>query len=384
MTLAARALLLGVIGVWLGCASACDGNGRRCRFSSDHAVYQSSSAELDDVELIRRGANVLALFSDASGLWARELDSHGLPRARARRLGERCDAGFAAAAARSGDASWLACGRRARTSDEQGAVTLYELRETLDERARFTPVGPQSHGVGVAQHGGAVNVSWQDAAVGGARIWYASTLRREPVVISDPDWFASAPGPFSTPARLLSLYAESHERDQRFDSRLRLLSAPDAHNAGAAQTVGQAHDGTPSPDLVLDEQGMWMMFRDRRKGRRKTGLYLSRLSPQGRQLGAAVRVGRADGVGRPRLCACLDGLVAATPRTFAGDYFVGVVHVDRALKRPSLEQQFYEDSHEFAQVAAACLGSRMLLLIAERGRIGGGRAALRSVGFTCN
>jgi hypothetical protein len=76
--------------------------------------------------------------------------------------------------------------------------------------------------------------------------------------------------------------------------------------------------------------------------------------------------------------------VAATPRTFAGDYFVGVVHVDRALSQPSLEQQFYEDSHEFGQVASACLGSRMLLLISERGRPGGGRAALRSVGFTCN
>jgi hypothetical protein len=101
-------------------------------------------------------------------------------------------------------------------------------------------------------------------------------------------------------------------------------------------------------------------------------------------MGPAVRVGRADGVGRPVLQRCLGGLVAATPRTFAGDYFVGVVHVDSALERLSAEQQFYEDSHEFAQVAAACQSSDVLLLIAERGRLGAGRATLHSATFTCD
>jgi hypothetical protein len=62
---------------------------------------------------------------------------------------------------------------------------------------------------------------------------------------------------------------------------------------------------------------------------------------------------------------------------------VGVVQVDPDLQTFSLEQQFYEDSHEFSQVAATCLDTRLLLLIAERGRLGGGRAALRSVGFSC-
>ena len=382
MIWAARALWISFIVLWVAGASACDARGRSCRFGSDHAVYQSASAELDAVELVPRGAGVLALFSDASGLYGRELDAHGLPRARAARLGERCDAGLAAAV--SGEALWLACARRAQPSDEEGAVSLYQLGIALEERARFSPVGPHSRGVSLAHHAGAVSVAWQDAAVGGARIWYASTARRAPVLLSDPGWFGSAPGLFSADKRVLALYAESQERNRSFDSRVRLLAGPESAGASTAQTVGQAHDGSPSPDLVAAQDGLWLAFRDRRKGRRKTGLYLSRLTPQGRQVGAAVRVGRADGVGRPRLCACLGGLVAATPRTFAGDYFVGVVHVDRALSQPSLEQQFYEDSHEFAQVASACLGSRMLLLISERGRPGGGRAALRSVGFTCN
>jgi hypothetical protein len=84
------------------------------------------------------------------------------------------------------------------------------------------------------------------------------------------------------------------------------------------------------------------------------------------------------------LRACLGGLVAATPRTFAGDYFIGVVHADESLRSLSGEQQFYEDSHEFAQVAVTCLGDSALLLIAERGRLGKSQAALRSVSFSCN
>jgi len=376
---AARALLARAASAWVLATVACDGSGRDCRFGSDHAVYRSASAELDDVALVTQRGAPLALFSDASGLYARELTEHGLPRARINRLAERCDAGLAAAV--SGESVWLACSRRAAASDAHGEVVLYELGAALQERGRFAPVGPQSHGVSVVAHAGALSVAWQDAAVGGARIWYASSARPEPVPLSDPAWFASAPGLFSTQGRLLALYAESQERGRSFDSRLRLL---DGVGTRTPHTVAQANDGAPSPDLVAAPDGLWLAFRDRRKGRRKTGLYLSRLTTQGRQVGGAVRVGRADGVGRPRLYSCLGGLVAATPRTFAGDYFVGVVHVDRALGQPSLEQQFYEDSREFAQVAAGCLGARMLLLIAERGRPEGGRAALRSVGFSCD
>jgi len=60
------------------------------------------------------------------------------------------------------------------------------------------------------------------------------------------------------------------------------------------------------------------------------------------------------------------------------------LRADPALRALSGEQQFYEDSHEFAQVASVCLRDRALLLIAERGKVGKGRAALRSVSFGCD
>jgi hypothetical protein len=252
----------------------------------------------------------------------------------------------------------------------------------LTERQQFAPVGDDSHGVALAVQGGRARVAWQDAALGGAQVRYAETGSVQSYVFSDLDWFASTPRLAASESRLIALWDEARQRADGVDSRIRMLDLSGRSRSGTGITVMEAHDASPGPAMVIDPKGgAWLAFRDRRKGRRKTGLYLSRVF--GGRTGEVVRVGRADGVGRPTLTACLSGLVAATPRTFAGDYFVGVVQVDPDLRAFSLEQQFYEDSHEFSQVAAACLDTRLLLLIAERGRLGGGRAALRSVGFSC-
>jgi hypothetical protein len=96
-----------------------------------------------------------------------------------------------------------------------------------------------------------------------------------------------------------------------------------------------------------------------------------------------MRVGRADGVGRPAIAPCMEGVVVATPRTYGGDYFVGVNWLDRELTRTRGEQQFYEDSHAFTQVAAACLGDHALLLIAEFPQLHSASSALRAVPYRC-
>lgn len=363
--------------------SACDGSGKRCRFGSDHAVFRSEGGSFDDVALVKTVEGPLAIFSDTTGLYMRALDEYGLPRRRAQRVGERCDAGLAAAV--SGMELWLACARRARPEGEDGSVSVYMAADAgaaLTERQRFAPVGGESHGVALALHAGRARVAWQDAALGGAQLRYAETGSLLTYVLSDADWFASTPRLSATESRVTALWDESQQRGEEYESRIRMLDLSGRSRSGTGTTVMVAHDASPGPAMVIDPKGgSWLAFRDRRKGRRKTGLYLAHVL--GGRASDVVRVGRADGVGRPTLTACLSGLVAATPRTFAGDYFVGVVQVDQDLRAFSLEQQFYEDSHEFSQVAATCLDARLLLLIAERGRLGGGRAALRSVGFSC-
>jgi hypothetical protein len=229
-------------------------------------------------------------------------------------------------------------------------------------------------------------VAWQDAAVDGARIWLTrSPGVAEPSTISESSWYASAPGLVARGAQLYATWAETRGSGRSFESRVRLVGLGQQASPTGPVTVVTTHDDSPSPELVASDAGLWLAFRDQRRlGRKKPGLYLARLDSLGKTRGEPVRAGRADGVGRPVLRACLGGVVAATPRTFAGDYFVGVVRADAELRTLSGEQQFYEDSHEFAQVASVCALDRALLLMAERGRLGAGRAALRSVTFTCD
>ena len=346
-------------------------------------MFRSEGGLFDDVALVQSAEGPLAIFSDTTGVYTRALDEFGLPRRRAQRVGERCDAGLDAAV--SGKDLWIACARRAGPEVGPGSVSVYLAADgqgALTERQHFGPVGAESHGVALAVHAGRARVAWQDAALGGAQLRYAETGSVLTYMFSDGDWFASTPRLSALDSKLIALWDESQQRGEDYESRIRMLDLSGHSRSGTGTTVMEAHDASPGPAMVIDPKGgSWLAFRDRRKGRRKTGLYLSRLS--GDQASEVVRVGRADGVGRPTLTACLSGLVAATPRTFAGDYFVGVVQVDPDLQAFSLEQQFYEDSHEFSQVAASCLDQRLLLLIAERGRLGGGRAALRSVGFSC-
>lgn len=360
--------------------AACDDTGRRCHFGSDHSVFSSSTPQFDDVALVQLSSNPLAVFSEASGLFIRELDAYGMPRQRAERLADRCDAGLAAVV--SGAELWVACGRRPTGAGTHGAVTLYRRRTTVEVLRRFGPLGAESHGVSLAVQGERAVVVWQDAAVGGAQLWYGDTSRPDARVLSDPEWFASTPQVVVSGAQMLAIWDETQEHTGSFESRIRMQVLSGSVYAAGAKTVAEGHDASPSPAVAAEARGMWLAFRDRRREHRKAGLYLSRLDGAGRRT-AEARIGRADGVGRPTLTSCLSGLVAATPRTFAGDYFVGVVHAPYDLGAISLEQQFYEDSHEFSQVAAACLGARALLLIAERGRPGDGGASLRSVGFAC-
>jgi hypothetical protein len=326
------------------------------------------------------------VFSEATGLYARQLDAQGVPRGSALRLGPRCDAGVSAAV--SGGKPWLACARRATDQVEtSGEVSLYALDRSLgiERLERFGRVGRTSHGIALTAVADGILVTWQDAALGSARVWLVRAPNAaEPRLLSEGAWYASTPGVVLRGEQPYATWAETREQGAGFESRVRLLDVGDHAGPPSPVTVVTTHDDAPSPQLAASGTGLWLAFRDQRRlGRKKTGLYLARLDALGKTLGDPLRVGRADGVGRPVLRACLGGLVAATPRTFAGDYFVGVIRATTDLRGLSGEQQFYEDSHEFAQVASSCVHDRVLLVIAERGKLGGGRAALRSVTFTC-
>lgn len=375
---------LACVGALSLAAVSCESGSPVCRFGREFALFRSDSQTFHDVRSVPVQGNVVALYSDRGGLHAQPLDSQGAPRSAPVRLFEGCDGGFDA---HGGRELTLACLRRGTSDSDPGGVSLYTLDATLALRAtqHFGGAGRVSQGIALAPRAenGALAVLWQDAAVSGSRIWYFEPGRTAaPRALSDDTADASAPSLAWTGTHLHASWAETRFTGERAASRI--VSQSPASPGSQRKIVVESKDAAPSPRLVAGPGGLFVSFRDRRETGRKTGLYLARISADGHLLGRVVRAGRADGRATPALEPCLGGVVSATPRTFAGDYFVGVLRADPELRRLSAEQQFYEDSREFDRVAVQCGRDRALLLIAERGRLLKGNAALRSTTFRCD
>jgi hypothetical protein len=347
-------------------------------------LFRSEGQGFHDLRTVSVAGSLIAVYSDGRGVHAQPLEPTGAPRETAQRLFEPCDGGFDAEGGRE---IKLACLRRAQSEDELDRVTLYTLDAKLEVQAteHFGQAGRMSQGIALApaSAAGAHAVLWQDAAVSGSRIWYFEPGHAAaPRLLSDDAWEASAPSLAWTGSQLYAGWAETRFSGERAQSRIVTLAL--SVSGAVRHTLVDAKDADPSPRLVAVPGGLMVSFRDKRETGRKTGLYMARVTHEGRLLGRVVRAGRADGRATPVLEPCLGGVVSATPRTFAGDYFVGVLRADTELRRLSAEQQFYQDSREFDRVSVYCGQDQALLLIAERGRLLKGNAALRSTTFRCD
>lgn len=379
-----------LLAVVAGCDDARRGE---CRFGHEQAVFEGEALDFDDVALVAMGAEMIALVSEPSGVYLRRLDFAGRPRRPRERIAERCLGGIDAVA--RGGQLLIACLRpsEVRAAGAGQAVSLYRWSAASGATvvSRFGTAGLRSRGIVVESGARQLLVGFHDAIVGEARTWLAALPlsaadAAQPVlrVLSDAGYRGGPPSVVSRGEHDFAVWAETHD-----DGTGRVMWMELAR-ASSARAVFTTRHASPRPALVAQAAGegdgeLVVAFRDAREARRKTGLYLSALDTDGRVTHQPLRVARADGVARPALRACARGsqLLAATPRTFGGDHFVGAVRVDPTLDRVSGEQQFYEDGREFAQVALACGRDDALLAIAERGKSGARRAALRAVPFAC-
>jgi hypothetical protein len=357
-------------------------------------VFGGSADALDDLALAADGGRATAVFSDVSGLSLRELNAQGRPMAAGVRIAERCVGGVAAAYA--GGVLYVACLRPASpdatAASAAPALTLYLLDASyrVIRSVAFGTAGSRSRGVTIAVDAQRVLIGFQDAVVGAGRAWLAELLHtasatareREPTlrVISDAAFVASAPSIALRGERAFAVWSELADGG---DPALGRLMFGELGRARAPIALLSTSSAAPSPVLVAQADRWSVVFRDQRDAQRRVGLYLLDVGEGGQLMGPTLRLARADGAGRPLLQACGEGLVAAAPRTFGGDEFVGVVGVDLAQREVAGEQQFYEDSRAFSQVAAACVGGAALLLVAERGKPGRHRAGAHAVPFVC-
>jgi hypothetical protein len=353
-----------------------------CKLGAEHEVARTSAKDFDAIELVALGDRAVALWSVEAGLFAQALDARGAPTAARVRLGVRCEGGFDALA--HADGVELACLLHPTRGkhDQPGGLMLHAVDRALRAtRTRLVgDAGPQSEGVTLALGRAGLEVAWHDGSPDAHRIWWASLAddAAAPRVVSAAGRMAQAPTLATRAGEAVLAWAESWIEGGELASRLVIWDG----RAAARTLLPRAHVAA-MPQLFPLGPGLALGYRDRTDASAKTGLYLAKLGARGEVIGGAVRAGRADGVGRPALQACMSGVVAATPRTYGGDYFVGINWLDQALGRPRGEQQFYEDAHAFTQVSVACLGAHALVLIAEFPQLQRDSTALRAAPYYC-
>lgn len=354
-----------------------------CALGAEEVVATTVAKELDGIDLVRVGEGALAAWSEPGGLFVRTLDGNGRGVRSGVRVGPRCGGGVALLARAGG--ALVAClvhpaGKAEPTS---GGVLVYELGS--DSRVRATTqvgvAGPASQGVALAEGARGVELAWHDGSANGERVWWVRLGAGEPPaprLVSDEARIAAGPAIARHDAGTLVVWSEQSAQGKTIESRILTWSGE-----GRPSEVARLAYLYPTPRVVSGEEGLVLAFRERPASDQKPGLYLASVSASGTALGARVRLGRADGVAPPALVACQGGLVAAVPRTYGGDYFVGLHWIGRELGRRRGGQQFYEDAHAYTQAAVACLDDHALLLVAEHAALDRDTTALRAVRYAC-
>lgn len=383
----AQVALLAAMAFVFGCrAGELTSDASGCRFGADHDVAHAEAHGFDDVALVPVPDAHVALWSTPDGLFGRRLSGDGRPLEETVALGGRCRGGLSAAAV--GHRVHVAClevpHRLQRAPDTLPSVLRWLVIDggrglaAVGEPEIVGDVGVASDAVSlVAGPSERVWVAWRD--VHGldetVRLMRLSPqpgrsrkLSAPGVTVGQPALRVTDTGPEVVWAERLGTSEAALWRGSADGRRTRLAGV--STEAPRPRWVDSARDG------------LLLAFRGQRRARSRSGLYLAPVNAEGR-LGAKRRVARADGHARPAVEACAMGLVAATPRIYAGDEFVGVNVLTAEFARKGPEQQYYEDAHGFAVTAVSCARSGALLLIGERARWLEPQVALRAVGLGC-
>jgi len=300
----------------------------------------------------------------------------------------------------------IACSRRARDDKAQdGDVALIAVDAQLALRRvrSIARVGRDSLGVDLARRSdGTWSVVWHDGSVGAWGVMRARVSLEDATIDRDrggegTDAHVDAQE-LSSGVLAASPYPRVHVRtteagdealvvfeeswlDGGF-ARGRVLVARERGGLPVAVEELEAHDARPQ--LVHDGRSWVLVFRDLRRPSPRASLFARRLGDDLRPVEPARRVTRADTDGSPRALTCGEHLVAVVPRTWDTDVLVGLDLLDARLRKPVPEQQVYEWSARFPFADAACVDDTVITLVASRPSVGGGEAALHTIGMRCS
>jgi hypothetical protein len=283
-----------------------------------------------------------------------------------------------------GDAVEVACSVPAERGKPEDLGGLFVLRINaelrLEQSRRIGSAGALSENVVMARGEHGIEVVWHDASPDAHRIAWAqlSDAGVGARVLSESGHVASAPSMTTLGGTTAIAWAENWVIGEQLNTSVLYL-----RGLGRPRSVLPSAPLASTPLLFAVGSEPVLAYRDRSAAREKTGLYLMRMNETGARTHQPERIGRADGIGKPALFACMGGVVVATPRTYAGEYFIGVNWLGADLKRARGEQQFYENSRAFTQVSGTCIGTKAVLLIAEFPALDRDTTALRAVTYGC-
>ncbi len=383
--------------VLLASVCACGSDARYCKLGETHIVATTREKLIDGVALAALEKGALLVWSDAAGTHAQRVDAGARAVGVTQRITERCDAGLALLAPKGAEAAVLACARRAAAGDvaSRGEVELLDVAGAAPSaplattrRARFEAVGTLSEGVAIARGPRSLALAFHDASPDGHRVFLVPDIdarSASPELVSDPARMAFSPSLAFHQGELFLAFAERVTSGDDVRTVLRVQRG----RAAPVELELRAHLAA-LPELASLGERLLLGYRSPGSSARKPGLYIAPLEPVASSSLRALsplRVGRADGVGHPRLVPCLQGLVSATPRSYSGDYFIGINWLSPTLARPRREQQFYEDARAFTHAAIACLGpgdgDRALFALAELPQLDRAEAALHAATYAC-
>jgi len=346
-------------------------------------IAHPSATRFDDIAVAATRVGALSVWSEPAGTYARGLDEQAKPSGPSVRIAERCKGGIALAttSATRGDGVWLACSRP-HANPEEAELALLRLNGAgrVESQERIGLVGRDGAGVSIAVDGQRLLVGWHDGSVQAyaARLMIDTAGKREYLTLSDTAFAAGAPSIAARDGHWIAAFSETQIGLPKSVTRVMLRS-----DRRAARLLSETHVSDAAPIVGWDETSPWLAYRDLRAKNPKPELYALRLSTSLTPAGASHPVGRANGEGGPSLVSCGDLRVAALPRDYASERYIGVHALDAALENLESGHQYYANSRDFVLAASACVGRSAIVLASERKAPADPGASLMAMSFGC-
>lgn len=363
----------------LGSTRAIDG---ACSLGTAQHVARAQGHDFDALALQPLAEGAIALYSDASGSYARLLGAHGGPRAgSAARIGDRCAGGLAAAPA--DDGAEVACLRPGSGAWRFALHVTPEGQLRADLPQRLGAAGPASHGIVVRARGDGLAVAFHDASSEAHRVWLAELtgdggVRAAPRQLGPRDAVVGAPELLSVGTQLYAAYVTWELAPDASGATLHV----EALGAKAHTRIAlQHHD--PTPRLAAESGELLLSYRDRPSPRARLEQFVQRLAPDLSLRGPKLRVGRASGSGGPTLSHCGDTWFSAAPLEHGSELYVIFHALDGTLAARDPNHQCYATARSFVAAADGCSGQGLLALVAEETDPSGKPAELLGMRFDC-